>query len=63
MARTNPITFLQQVRTEVAKITWPTRSETVVSTIMVLAFVVMCSIFFLLSDQIIAWVVTTVLSF
>jgi len=63
MARTNPITFLQQVRTEVAKITWPTRSETVVSTIMVLAFVVIASLFFLLADQVIAWVVTTVLSF
>ncbi|MDR3472149.1 MAG: preprotein translocase subunit SecE [Devosia sp.] len=62
MARTNPITFLQQVRTEVSKITWPTRNETVISTIMVLAFCAIASVFFLLTDQIIAWVVTTVLS-
>ena len=62
MARTNPITFLQQVRTEVSKITWPTRNETVVSTIMVLVFCVVASIFFLVTDQVIAWVVTTVLS-
>jgi preprotein translocase subunit SecE len=62
MARTNPITFLQQVRTEVGKITWPSRNETVISTVMVLAFCAIASVFFLLADQIIAWVVTTVLS-
>jgi preprotein translocase subunit SecE len=62
MARTNPITFLQQVRTEVSKVTWPTRNETVISTIMVLAFCIMASLFFLLSDQVIAWLVRTVLS-
>jgi preprotein translocase subunit SecE len=62
MARTNPLTFLQQVRTEVGKITWPSRNETVISTIMVLAFCVIASLFFLLVDQLIAWVVTTILS-
>jgi preprotein translocase subunit SecE len=62
MARTNPITFFQQVRTEVGKITWPTRNETMVSTIMVLVFCVAASIFFLVTDQVIAWVVTTVLA-
>jgi preprotein translocase subunit SecE len=59
---TNPLLFLQQVRTEVGKITWPTRNETVVSTIMVLVFVVISSVFFLLCDQIIGWLVSTVLS-
>ena len=63
MARTNPITFLQQVRTEVGKITWPTRNETVISTIMVLVFCTIASLFFLLADQLIAWIVTTVLAF
>ncbi len=62
MARTNPITFFQQVRTEVGKVTWPTRNETVISTIMVLVFATIASIFFLLADQIIACIVTTVLS-
>ena len=62
MARTNPITFLQQVRVEVGKVTWPTRNETVISTIMVLAFCAMASIFFLVADQVIGWAVTTVLS-
>jgi preprotein translocase subunit SecE len=62
MALTNPVTFFQQVRTEVGKITWPTRSETLISTVMVLVFVVIASVFFLLCDQIIAWIVTAVLS-
>jgi preprotein translocase subunit SecE len=63
MALTNPVTFFQQVRTEVSKITWPTRNETVISSIMVLIFVAIISIFFMVTDQIIAWLVTTLLSF
>ena len=34
MARTNPFEFIQQVRTEVSKVTWPTRRETVITTVM-----------------------------
>ncbi|MGN6102432.1 MAG: preprotein translocase subunit SecE [Devosia sp.] len=63
MARTNPLTFLQQVRAETAKVTWPTRNETVVSTIMVLVFCLLASLFFLLADELIAWIVRTLLSF
>jgi preprotein translocase subunit SecE len=62
MARTNPITFLQQVRQETSKIVWPTRNETLISTIMVLIMVIMASIFFLVADQVIAWLVQFLLS-
>jgi preprotein translocase subunit SecE len=62
MARTNPITFLQQVRVEVGKVTWPTRNETVTSTIMVLAFCAMASVFFLAADGIIGWAVQYILA-
>ena len=62
MARTNPFTFLQQVRSEVSKIVWPTRNETLISTAMVLAMVALASLIFLLADQIIGWVVTTLLA-
>lgn len=62
MARTNPITFFQQVRSEVRKVTWPGRNEVVISTIMVLVLVVFASIFFLLADQVISWLVTLMLS-
>jgi preprotein translocase subunit SecE len=61
MAKTNPFDFLQQVRSEAAKVTWPTRKETIVTTIMVFVMVVVASIFFLLTDQIIRWVLAFVL--
>jgi preprotein translocase subunit SecE len=51
----NPVKFLQEVRQEVGKVTWPTRNETLISTVMVLAMVALASIFFLLADQIISW--------
>lgn len=62
MARTNPFTFFQQVRTEIAKVVWPTRNETLISTVMVLVMVVFASVFFLLADQIIQFFVGLVLS-
>jgi len=47
---TNPFVFLQQVRTETAKVTWPSRRETVISTVMVLVFAVIAMIFFFTAD-------------
>lgn len=52
---TNPFQFLQQVRAETAKVTWPTRNETLVTTIMVLIMVTIAAIFFLLIDQVLGW--------
>jgi len=57
----NPVKFLQEVRQEVGKVTWPSRNETVVSTLMVLGMVALASIFFLLADQIISWGVQAIL--
>ena len=62
MARTNPFTFLQQVRQETSKVVWPTRNETVVSLIMVLVFVVLASIFLFLTDSLWAFLVGFVLN-
>ena len=59
----NPVKFLQEVRQEVSKVTWPTRNETLISTVMVLAMVALASIFFLLADQIISWFIQFVLNF
>ncbi|MEO0619715.1 MAG: preprotein translocase subunit SecE [Pseudomonadota bacterium] len=61
MARTNPVEFFQQVREEVSKVTWPTRSETVTTTIMVLIMVVISSLFFLAVDQVLSWLVKLIL--
>jgi preprotein translocase subunit SecE len=62
MARTNPITFLQQVRQEVSKVTWPGRNEVLISTAMVLVLVTLASLFFLAADQVISWGVQLMLS-
>jgi len=61
MAKINPGEFAQQVRQEFHKITWPTRKETTMTTMMVFVMVIMAAIFFLVSDVIIGWFVDTVL--
>lgn len=61
MAKTNPFDFLQQVRSEAAKVTWPTRKETMITTAMVFVMVVLASVFFLVVDQVIGWGVRSVL--
>ncbi|MEM0898393.1 MAG: preprotein translocase subunit SecE [Pseudomonadota bacterium] len=48
----NPFKFIQEVRQETSKVTWPTRRETVISTIMVLIMVVIAATFFFAVDQI-----------
>ena len=60
MAKTNPAQFAKQVRQEVSKVTWPTRRETVVTTAMVFVFVLIMAIFFLLVDQVAAFLVRDV---
>jgi preprotein translocase subunit SecE len=62
MAKTSPFKFLQEVRTETQKVTWPTRRETLITTAMVFVMVALSSVFFLLADQVIRFVVTQVLT-
>lgn len=50
MARTNPVQFVQQVRSEVSKVVWPTRREVVLTTLMVLVMATVLAIFFSLVD-------------
>ncbi|SJM34205.1 Protein translocase subunit SecE [Mesorhizobium delmotii] len=58
---TNPFVFLQQVRAETAKVTWPSRRETMISTVMVLAFAVIAMIFFFTADQLMGLAVEQIL--
>lgn len=58
---TNPFVFLQQVRSETAKVTWPSRRETVISTIMVLIFAVVTMLFFFAADQLMAFAIELIL--
>lgn len=63
MAKNNPFTFLQQARSETSKVTWPSRRETGITTVMVFVMVFLASIFFLLADQLLSWGVSLLLGF
>jgi len=56
-----PVQFFREVRQEAGKVTWPTRKETLITTAMVFAMVVLASIFFFLVDQILNLGVGTLL--
>jgi preprotein translocase subunit SecE len=62
MARTNPIQFIQQVRSEVSKVVWPTRREVLLTTMMVFALSALTAIFFSLVDMVIRTGLTSVLT-
>ena len=49
----DPIQFTREVRQEVAKVTWPSRKETLVTTGLVLALSALAAVFFLVVDQLI----------
>jgi preprotein translocase subunit SecE len=61
MAKLNPFKFLQEVRQETNKVTWPSRKETGITTAMVFIFAALAAVFFLLADQVIRFAVTLVL--
>ena len=48
----NPFEFIQEVRQEVSKVTWPTWKEVWITTVMVMIMVTLAAIFFLLADQV-----------
>ncbi|GGX60659.1 protein translocase subunit SecE [Tateyamaria omphalii] len=53
MATTNPLQFIQQVRSEVAKVVWPTRREVFLTTVMVFILAALTAVFFALVDIVI----------
>ena len=55
MAKTSPLEFAQQVREEARKISWPSRKEVMISTVMVMIMVAMASVFFFVVDTILKW--------
>ena len=62
MAVTNPLQFIQQVRSEVSKVVWPTRREVFLTTVMVFILSALTAVFFALVDIIIRWGLETVLT-
>ncbi len=61
MTKTSPALFARQVRQEFAKITWPTRKETVITTVMVMIISVIAAIFFLAADSVMSKLVDWIL--
>ena len=58
---TNPLKFIQDVKQEAFKVTWPTGKETVQGTLMVVAMAIIAAIFFLLLDQILKFFLELIL--
>ncbi|MDX0667174.1 preprotein translocase subunit SecE [Sinorhizobium medicae] len=61
-SKTNPFTFLQQVRSETSKVTWPSQRETTISTLMVFVMVSFAAAFFFGADQLLGWVMSLILN-
>ncbi|MFX4221189.1 preprotein translocase subunit SecE [Thalassobaculum sp.] len=61
MAKVSPAQFVRQVRQEVSRVTWASRKETAVATLMVFIMVFLASVFFFVVDQVLAWGVQLVL--
>ena len=61
MKQFNPTKFFKEVKQEGKKIVWPTRKETLITTAMVFVMVLIFSLFFLLVDNILSWLIQMVL--
>jgi len=61
MAKLNPFRFAQEVRQETAKVTWPSRKETWITTVAVVIMVTLSALFFLVVDQAIGFLVSSFL--
>jgi preprotein translocase subunit SecE len=58
----NPLQFLQEVRQEATKVTWPSRRETLITTGLVIVMVILAALFFLAIDQVLRLMVHLILS-
>jgi preprotein translocase subunit SecE len=63
MVKVTPAEFVQEVRQEVSKVTWPSRRETMVTTAMVFVMVFLAAMFFFVVDQVLALGVRFILGF
>ena len=63
MAKIHPVQFTREVRQEVAKVTWPSRRETLITTGLVLALSSLAAVFFLVVDQIIQFIMSWIFGF
>ena len=57
----NPLKFIQEVKQEAFKVTWPTSKETLQGSLMVVALAIIASLFFLMLDQILKFLLELLL--
>ncbi len=57
----NPFKFLQESRAEIAKVTWPSRNETMITSLMVFIMVILAAVFFFVVDMLLGWGVGAIL--
>jgi preprotein translocase subunit SecE len=58
----NPFKFIQAVKNEAFKITWPTGKETLTGAVMVVLLAIVAAIFFLILDQILKFLLNFTLT-
>ena len=61
MSKSGPFAYFREVKQESQKVTWPSRQETVASTIAVFIMVILASVFLYFADQVLAWLVSLIL--
>ena len=59
--KTNPAQFVRQVRQELSKVTWPDKRDTFISSAIVIVLIILFSIFFLLTDQLWAFLIKNII--
>ncbi len=59
----NPFEFMQEVRQEGSKVTWPNRRETAITTVLVMLMCVLASAFLAISDNVMSLVIRTLMGF
>jgi len=60
---TNPLEFIQQTRTEASKVVWPSRGETIATTVFVIILVLLAGLFLFAVDQTLSIIIKWILSF
>lgn len=61
MSKSGPLAYFREVKQEAQKVTWPSRQETIASTIAVFIMVIVASVFLYFADQVLAWLVSLIL--
>ena len=57
----NLVEFFRETRREIAKVTWPTRRETVMTTVMIVAMALLAGIFFFIADSVLGFVISRII--